>query len=88
MFETAEYKENFEPAQRFDFQVIHPTTEQGVIDRVLSKSYITSQTAQEQTKIAEKIREILKDGKDRIWIDQEKGEFGKSGLSMVCSASP
>jgi hypothetical protein len=68
-------QENFDPPQQYDYQVVHPTTEQGVIDRVWSKSYITAQSKSEQEKIASSIREILNKGEDRRWIDEKNGVF-------------
>lgn len=66
---------NFEVPQQLDFHVVHPTTSQGVIDRVWSKSYITAQPKQVQDEIAERIKQILEDGQDRIWIDEKEGVF-------------
>lgn len=75
MFETEAYKENFDSPQQFDYRVVHPTTSQGVVDRVWSKSYITAQSQAEQDKIAEDVRRILEQGHGRTWIDKEKSIF-------------
>ena len=77
LFETAEYKDNFEPAQQFDFLTERETSEQGVVDRVLSKSYITAQSQETQAQIAENVKKILKDGLDKQWIDEAQGVFGE-----------
>jgi hypothetical protein len=53
-----------------------------VIDRVVSKSYITAQTAEEQAKIGRNVVAILNEGQDRKWIDEEQGIFGESSLGV------
>ena len=53
----------------------HPTSEQGVVDRALSKSYITAQPPGEQAKIEQGIREILETAGGRVWIDESAGTF-------------
>ena len=53
----------------------HPTSEQGVVDRALSKSYITAQPPEEQAKIEQGIRDILKTASGRVWIDENAGTF-------------
>lgn len=69
-------QDNFAPPGTYDFTVAHPTSDQGVVDRVFSKSYITAQPKEEQAKIEASIREILHKNRDSIrWIDEEGGTF-------------
>lgn len=76
VFDTVEYQNNFQPAEQADFRVVHPTTEQGVVDRVFSKSYITAQSEEEKKKIDARVRQILAEAGDRKWIDESQGVFG------------
>ncbi|CAD6586148.1 MAG: hypothetical protein CYPHOPRED_003429 [Cyphobasidiales sp. Tagirdzhanova-0007] len=77
MFETSAYKacENFEDAEHFDFKVTHPTTRQQVVERVLSKSYISTESLEEQQKITRELEGILDVGQDRVWINEKEGTF-------------
>lgn len=59
------------------FVIAHPTTEQGVVDRALSKSYITSLSQTEQDEVVEKVRKHVAMGEGKVWINEEKGTFGK-----------
>ena len=69
-------QDNFAPPETHDFTVAHPTSDQGVVDRVFSKSYITAQPKEEQAKIEASIREILKKNRGSIqWIDEKEGTF-------------
>lgn len=74
-FETAEYKDNFDPAQEHRFVLAHPITEQGAVDRVLSKSYITCLPKEEQDEVVKRVRGIVSAAEDKVWIDKEKGIF-------------
>jgi hypothetical protein len=48
-----------------------------VIDRVLSKSYITALSSEDQDKIKLRVEEILKNGEGLKWIREDEGIFGK-----------
>lgn len=50
------------------------TTEAGVQDRVLSKSYIAIVSQEEKAALMSRIAEIL-DQEDKKWIDQSRGTF-------------
>jgi hypothetical protein len=52
-----------------------PTNEQGVIDRILSKSYIQVLPKKEQAELVDKIKAVLKKGDGLEWIDQTAGTF-------------
>jgi len=53
------------------------TTAQGVVDRALSKSYITALSDAEKAKLVAQINEIVKRGDGKVWIDEAKGVFGE-----------
>jgi len=55
-----------------------PSSEQGVVDRILSKSYITALNQEEQEKIANDMRAIVKRGEGKEWIDEKEGTFRAS----------
>ncbi len=59
------------------------STEQGVIDRVLSKSYITALSQEDKDNLVAEIKRIVQKGDGKVWIDQDKGIFGESGLLPV-----
>lgn len=68
-------QQNFAEAEQHDYVVKHPTTEQGVVDRALSKSYVTAQPPEEQAKVDQGIRNVLKTAQGRVWIDESAGSF-------------
>ena len=53
------------------------STEQGVVDRVLSKSYITALSQEDRDNLVAEIRKIVQRGDGKVWIDQAQGIFGK-----------
>lgn len=52
-----------------------PTSEQGVVDRVLSKSYINALDAERQSQVEADVRKVIQRGDGIEWIDEAKGEF-------------
>jgi hypothetical protein len=87
VFDVPIYSERFDPHKEFHVTRSIPTTEQGVVDRVLSKSFVTNLGTQEQAQIEAKVREVVKKGDGRVWIDKEKGIFGAcvAKLPLICS---
>ncbi|KAM0754816.1 S-adenosyl-L-methionine-dependent methyltransferase [Meredithblackwellia eburnea MCA 4105] len=76
MFDSPNYKDNYVGPP--DYEQYHTTvvgTEQLVIDRLLSKSFITSLSAEEQAVVVQKSRDVVKKGDDMVFIDKEKGTF-------------
>ncbi|CEQ39491.1 SPOSA6832_01033 [Sporobolomyces salmonicolor] len=75
IFETAFYPGTFEaPVQELYHRDL-PATEQGVIDRVLSKSFITALSEEEQAKVVKEIEAVLKKGEGMKWINEDEGIF-------------
>jgi len=52
-----------------------PTTEDLAVERVFSKSYITALSDAERSELEHELRENLRRGEDRVWIDEHKGVF-------------
>ncbi|GAA5962249.1 hypothetical protein JCM21900_000137 [Sporobolomyces salmonicolor] len=75
IFDAAFYPETFEaPVQELYHRDL-PATEQGVIDRVLSKSFITALSEEEQAKVVKELEAVLKKGEGRKWIKEDEGIF-------------
>lgn len=47
-----------------------------MVDRVLSKSYITALDEKTKGELSEKVRDVVKKAEDRVWIDEGSGTFG------------
>jgi len=73
-FNTPSYISSFYAPERFFAEWVIPTTKQGVEDRVLSKSYITTLSDEEKKKLCVEIEEVL-EKEDKSWIDQSSGIF-------------
>ncbi|GAA5908864.1 hypothetical protein JCM6882_005470 [Rhodosporidiobolus microsporus] len=52
-----------------------PTTEDLVVDRIFSKSYITALSDEERKGVEEKAREIVRRGEGKEWIEAKEGVF-------------
>lgn len=47
------------------------------MDRVLSKSYITALEEGVKAELSVKIRELVENAEDKVWIDEGSGTFGE-----------
>lgn len=74
-FRTPEYEASFEAPNEKTWSYHLEGTEDIVVDRASSKSYIAVLPPDEKAKVQATIREILKRGDDLEWIDKEKGVF-------------
>jgi len=72
--QVPEFSSLFHQPEEFKFEHIVPATEQSVVDRVVSKSYITQLGDEERMNVEKEVRRIVGDGK-KVWIDEEKGVF-------------
>ncbi|GAA5850330.1 hypothetical protein JCM8547_001834 [Rhodosporidiobolus lusitaniae] len=63
------------PEEHHVFQRSLPSTANGVVDRVFSKSYITALSEEQRKEVERKCREIVKKGDGKKWIEEEKGVF-------------
>ncbi|GAA6040880.1 hypothetical protein JCM8097_003165 [Rhodosporidiobolus ruineniae] len=52
-----------------------PTNEDLVVDRAFSKSYITALSSEDRAELEEKLREIVRRGDGKEWIDEKEGTF-------------
>jgi hypothetical protein len=73
MFSIPEYTFSFQPHEEREWAYHVPTTDQCVIDRILSWSYITVVPPEEKAKLVEDIKGILERGDDKVWISKEEG---------------
>ncbi|KAK4704665.1 hypothetical protein P7C70_g1537, partial [Phenoliferia sp. Uapishka_3] len=76
MFNSPEYLDAFSGhAEHTTYELPVEGTEELVVDRALSKSYVTNLAQEEKDKVVKEIRAIVKRGDGKIWIDEEKGTF-------------
>jgi len=74
-FDTDGYKENFEPEIEQTWDRAVPTTIEGVLDRVFSKSYITQLSDREGEQLREKVQNYLATDNSKVWMDEAQGVF-------------
>jgi len=74
-FDTDGYKQNFEPQVEQSWDRAIPTTTQGVVDRVLSKSYITQLSDNEKKELRKSIQNYVAEDGSKVWIDEAQGTF-------------
>lgn len=74
-FDTAAYKAHFEPQEELKFNHFIPTTVQGVLDRVHSKSYITQLSGPETERLDAQVHKAVQNDTTKVWLDKEKGIF-------------
>ncbi|KAG6874190.1 hypothetical protein C0995_003736 [Termitomyces sp. Mi166 len=84
-FETASYREFFEPPVEKVWPYVLLTTVDTVVDRASSKSYIGVLPPTEKAEVQVDVRRIVDKGEDKVWIDEEKvflptGGYGWSKL--------
>lgn len=74
-FSTPEYTALFQPYEEKVCPYRPLTTDQIVIDRALSWSYITLLPPDEKAKFAEDIKGILEGGDGKVWINKKEGTY-------------
>lgn len=85
-FSTAGYTENFEPQEEKLFSYKLLGTEDIVVNRACSKSYIAILPEDEKTKVVEDVKGIVQRGDGLVWTDKEKGEFEYPYRTLVINA--
>ncbi|KDE08777.1 hypothetical protein MVLG_00884 [Microbotryum lychnidis-dioicae p1A1 Lamole] len=75
IFRTEEYTTSFSEHSLKNYSQILTTNEDLVVNRALSKSYITALPKEKQDELAGRIRDIVKGAEDKVWIDEGKGTF-------------
>ncbi|GMK54176.1 hypothetical protein CspeluHIS016_0107620 [Cutaneotrichosporon spelunceum] len=74
MYDTAAYKSLFSPREEHHFPWEMGMTEDQVVDRIMSKSYMTMLKGGERDEAIAKIRQVIRES-DKEWIDKENGVF-------------
>ncbi|EJU05499.1 S-adenosyl-L-methionine-dependent methyltransferase [Dacryopinax primogenitus] len=74
-FQCEAYKKWFESEKEGDVDHLVPTTREGVVNRVFSKSYMTGVQGHEREEVTKKLEEIVDRGEGKQWVDKEKGVF-------------
>ncbi|EPS45546.1 hypothetical protein H072_487 [Dactylellina haptotyla CBS 200.50] len=75
IFDLQEFKEGFDPDYQYsEVKRVLPTTVQGVVDRVVSKSYITDLGDEDRANVENGVKDVLKNEKKK-WIDEANGVF-------------
>ncbi|BEI86126.1 hypothetical protein CcaverHIS002_0604130 [Cutaneotrichosporon cavernicola] len=74
MYETTAYKRLYSPKQEVHFPWEMGMTEDQVVDRVMSKSYMTMLKGDERDEAIAQIRQVIRQS-DKEWIDKDNGVF-------------
>lgn len=74
-FDTPSYKQFFKPQEEEVWSYHLLGTQEIVIDRACSKSYVAVLPDDQKTQVVEDIKAILTKGDGLVWTDSEKGEF-------------
>jgi hypothetical protein len=74
-YDTASYKEFFDSPEEFVWSYTLVGTEGIVIDRACSKSYIAILPPDQKEEVCQKLRNIVRSGEDKEWIDEAAGTF-------------
>ncbi|KAF5315569.1 hypothetical protein D9611_004730 [Ephemerocybe angulata] len=85
-FTTPEYDAAFAKQEEKEWSYNLEATEQIVVDRASSKSYITVLPPKEKAEVQAGIREIVERGDDLEWVDKEKGLFKYPYKTLVVIA--
>lgn len=74
-FETPSYNKFFEPPEEFVWSYSLIATETAVVDRASSKSYIAVLPPDQKEAVLQKVRDIVRKGEDKEWVDEAAGTF-------------
>lgn len=77
IFSLPQYEKLFSPAEFTTYHRNLSTTSEKVINRVLSKSFITAQEKNVQDEIVENVSKVVDEGDGKVWIDEKAGTFGE-----------
>lgn len=75
IYDTTEYESAFTLPTESHYTRALPTTEDLVVDRAFSKSYITALSDAERDTLGNEIREVVRKGDGKRWIDKDQGVF-------------
>lgn len=85
-FDTPFYKQFFESPEEFTWSYSLVGTEDIVVDRACSKSYIAILSPNEREEVCQKLRDIVRVGEDKEWINKAAGTFHYPYQSLVVIA--
>ncbi|KZT67756.1 S-adenosyl-L-methionine-dependent methyltransferase [Daedalea quercina L-15889] len=83
LFSTPSYTSSFQPHEEQTWKYHLSGTRDIVVNRALSKSYITVLPPDEKEKVVADIDEILRQGEGKKWIDESQGIFEYPYGTMV-----
>ena len=77
VFDVPSYQSLFltQETRTEELRRVIPTTVEGVVDRVCSKSYIAVLPEEDKQKVTEGVKGVFKKENDRVWMDEGKGVF-------------
>ena len=75
VFKAASYDKLFEPAEETQWSFALHSTEDKVVDRVFSKSYIAVLPDNERQKVKASVKSIVDRGEGKVWVDESSGVF-------------
>lgn len=75
IYDTDAYNDNFEPHERETFERYVVADEELVVNRLVSKSYITALDDETQRKLVEGARQVVRQAGDIEWVDRQSGKF-------------
>lgn len=75
LYQEAEYDQLFTAPEHTAFRRSLPTNEDLVVDRVFSKSYITALSDEQRKELEIKLRDTVRRGDGKKWIDEKEGVF-------------
>ncbi|KAL0946845.1 hypothetical protein HGRIS_013013 [Hohenbuehelia grisea] len=75
VYDTPSYKERFQPPEEKTWSYAIPGTLDLAIDRACSKSYIASLPEGDKAAVVEKVKSIVTNGDEMVWVDKEAGVF-------------
>ncbi|KAL4253192.1 S-adenosyl-L-methionine-dependent methyltransferase superfamily protein [Abortiporus biennis] len=74
-FDTPNYIEHFQPPEEHVWAYTLPGTQQLVVDRACSKSYITLLPDDEKQQVVKDVKDIVDRGDGLVWKDKDQGVF-------------
>jgi len=82
-FDTAEFQKVFELPQEQTWNYPLPASLDIVVDRALSKSYMTILADDEKAKVREDLTAIVNRGEDKVWINESIFEYPYQTTTVI-----
>ncbi|KAF9557638.1 S-adenosyl-L-methionine-dependent methyltransferase [Agrocybe pediades] len=74
-FEKPAYQQNFEPPQQEIWDYHITATEESVVERASSKSYIAMLPDDKKKEVQDEVRRIINQDTSKVWMDKSQGTF-------------